>query len=557
MTYAQKANRYIADVLEGRVPACRWVRLACERQKADLARKSFRWKFAEDKANRVCAFVEGLPHVEGKWTGDIRLEDWQCFLLTTVFGWIGRKSGTRRYRTAYIEVARKNAKSTLSAAVDLYMLTADGENGAQVYSAATTRDQARIVFSTAQKMARRTPDLLAHFGVDVNAHTVSVLSTGSKFAPLSSEGDTLDGLNVHCASIDELHAHRTRDVWDVLETATGARTQSLIWAITTAGVNQTGICYEQRSYVTRILDGAIDDDTYFGIIYTLDEGDEWKDEANWVKANPNYGVSVFAEDMQRLAKKASQTAAAVNNFLTKRLNVWVHASAALFDMEAWKRAAVPGLDESEWSKFPCFAAADLADSKDITATVKVYRRDDGAFPQFAAFGRYYLPEDAVENSANSQYSGWERDGHLIATSGPSTDYKRVASDILADFEALDVRELCFDPYNHRFIADPLEEGGIGESQLCKFPQVRSKMSPAIKELDTAILNGRIAHNGDPVLTWALSNVVGQYDAQENVMAEKERPENKIDPAIALIMAFARAADSTESAFERRGMVVLG
>jgi len=557
VTGVQRASRYMADVLAGRVVACKWVKLACQRQKGDLGRKSFRWKFAEDRANRVCAFVECLPHVEGKWTGPIKLEDWQCFILATVFGWIERKSGTRRFRTAYIEVARKNAKSTLSAAIDLYMLTADGENGAQVYSAATTRDQARIVFSTAQKMARRTPELLEHFGAEVNAHTVSVLATGSKFAPLSSEGDTLDGLNVHMASIDELHAHRTRDVWDVLETATGARTQSLIWAITTAGVNQTGICYEQRSYVTRLLESAIQDDTYFGIVYTLDDGDEWTDEAMWAKANPNYGVSVMADDMQRLAKKAMQTPAAVNNFLTKRLNVWVQAAAALFDLESWKKAAVPGLDESDWASYPCFIAVDLADSKDITAAVKVYRRDDRGGAKFAAFGRYYLPEDTVEASANSQYQGWARDGKLIATDGPSTDYERVTSDLLADFEALDVREVCFDPYNHRFIADPLQKAGIGEGQLCKFQQSVPKMSPAIKGLVDAILNGAIAHNGDPVLMWALSNVVGKYDHQENVMACKERPENKIDAAVALIMAFARASAVDESAFERRGMVVLG
>jgi Phage terminase-like protein, large subunit len=227
-----------------------------------------------------------MPHIKGEWAGrPIALEAWQIFILTAVFGWY-RKTGRRRFRTVYIEVPRKNAKSTLSSGVALYMLTADAEPGAEIYSAATTRDQARIVFDDARKMAAMEPGFRQRYGVHVLAHSIYEVLNGGKFAPLSAEGSTLDGLNIHFAVVDELHAHKTRAVYDVLETATGARAQSLIWNITTAGSDRAGICYEQRTYVTALLNTVLhrhdglgypikgsrgEDDTYFGIIYTIDD----------------------------------------------------------------------------------------------------------------------------------------------------------------------------------------------------------------------------------------------------------------------------------------------
>lgn len=255
VSFPARATRYARAVVAGRIPACSWVKAACARHLADLRRRAFPYRFDPEAATRICAAIELLPHIKGRWAGTpIRLEDWQIFVVASVFGWLRRADGKRRFRLVYIEVPRKNAKSTLSAAVGLYALALDGEAGGEVYSAATTRDQARIVFATAQEMARKSADFRRTCGVEVPAHLILQPATGSKFAALSAEDNTLDGLNSHVAIIDELHAHRTRGVYDVLETSTGARSQPLLWIITTAGVDRAGICYEVRNYVCKVLE---------------------------------------------------------------------------------------------------------------------------------------------------------------------------------------------------------------------------------------------------------------------------------------------------------------
>ena len=286
--YWTAAEQYIEGVVNGQILACKWVQLACERAISDLKRSrtaAFPFRFDVTLADRVCSFIELLPHVKGsKWAGDpIRLQPWQIFILGSVFGWVRKRNGLRRFRTAYLELPRKQGKSCLSSAVALYMLCEDGEKGAEIYSAATTRDQAKIIFSDAQQMARQTPELREHYRLTVNAHNLNVIETGSKFEALSAEADTLDGLNTHCALIDELHAHRTRAVFDIIESSTAARAQPLLWMITSAGSDRAGICYEQRTYVTKILDRVIEDETYWGIIYTIDSLDNWQDEDSWKK----------------------------------------------------------------------------------------------------------------------------------------------------------------------------------------------------------------------------------------------------------------------------------
>jgi len=272
VTYTERAHKYARGVVSGEILAGKYVKQACQRQLDDLERwkgKNQPYRFDESAADFVCGFIECLPHIKGEWARQgrtIDLEAWQCFILCTVFGW-KRADGTRRFRTAYTEVARKNAKSTLSSGVGLYMLVGDGEPGAEVYSGATTRDQARIVWDDARRMAQKTATF-RELGIKTHAHAITN-DDGGSFKALSAEAKNLDGLNIHCAIIDELHAHRTREVWEVLETGTGARAQPLIWAITTAGSDRSGICYEQRAYVLKILDRATEDETYFGIVYAV------------------------------------------------------------------------------------------------------------------------------------------------------------------------------------------------------------------------------------------------------------------------------------------------
>lgn len=403
--YIAIAERYVKDMVSGKIPACQWTVKACRRQMDDVEKsksREFPFRFDKEKASRICRFIEMLPHIKGEWARHgscIELQPWQVFILTTMFGWVRRDTGLRRFRIAYVEVPRKNGKSTFSSGVALYCLCLDAESGAEIYSAATTRDQAKIVWQDAWHMVEKSPGLKKAFGVSTTARAISQISTASRFQALSAEGNSLDGLNIHCAIVDELHAHRTRKVYDVLETASGARSQPLIWNITTAGSDRSGICYEQRIYLTKVLDGVVGDDTYFGIIYTIDEGDDWSNPKSWEKSNPNFGVSVFPDDLERLCLKAQKMPSAQNNFLTKRLSVWVNADIALFSIAAWESCADPSLFIEQFLHEPCWIGIDLAPRHDFSELLALFQRGD----HYYVFARHYLSEQEVEESDNSAW----------------------------------------------------------------------------------------------------------------------------------------------------------
>jgi phage terminase large subunit-like protein len=535
------ADQYARDVVADAIPGCKWTKAACQRQLDDLKRSKTdpTWPFYydEEAADKICIFVELLPHIKGKWAGGlIKLEPWQKFILCTVFGWKHRETHLRRFTKAYVEVPRKNAKSTTSSGVGLYMEAADEEPGAEVYSAATTRDQAKIVFNVAQQMARRTAGLRKHYGVTVGSHAITVLETASKFEALSADAGTLDGLNVHCGIIDELHAHKTRHVYDVIETATGSRSQPLIWSITTAGSNRTGICYEIRTYITKILDNRFEDDTYFGIIYSIDDTDDWTDPAVWRKANPNFGISVNADDFTAKARKAQRTASALNNFLTKHLNVWVNADTAWLDVRDIDKCANPDLTIDDFEKQPCIWAGDLASKIDLAATVLLFRRIVSGKPHFYAFSKNYLPELAVEESDNSQYPGWVETERIVTTPGAIIDFEYIENDLKELRSRFQIVEVAYDPSQATQFSTRMAAEGFTMVELV---QNVKNLSEPMKELEAIIIDGRFHFDGDPVLSWALSNVVCHRDAKDHIYPRKERPENKIDPAVALIMAVAR------------------
>lgn len=559
--YGAIALEYARKVVEGTIAACKLAIAACERQLRDLERQQtpgFPFRYEPERGARVCRFLERLPHIKGRWKSPtIQLQAWQIFIVMTVFSWVWataaaadpglrEKDGNRRFRTSYTEVPRKNAKSTKSAGIGLYMLGPDGELGAECYSAATTKDQARIVFDVARAMAKRTPQLCKAIGIVPGQHALTVPTTDSVFKALSSDDDSLEGLNPHLAVVDELHAHKTRGVYDVLETATGSRMQSLLWIITTAGSNRAGVCYEVRTYLTKILDGSAVDETFFGIIYTIDDGDDWAEPAVWAKANPNYGVSVFPDDIARLCRKAQELPSAQPNFLTKRLNVWVNADSPWMDMRRWDACADPKLSIDQFAGEECFAALDLASNVDIAARVDLFRREiqekqkDGSLEprtHYYAFGRFYLPEDVLEESDNSQYAGWERAGRIIATDGNVIDQNRIQDDLRLSKDVQLFRELAYDPFQAtKFATELLEEG---------FPMVEmgatvKNFSAPMKELEALVKAGRLHHDGDPVFAWMVSNVVCHVDRKENVFPVKQTSKNKIDGAVALIMAMGRA-----------------
>lgn len=553
--YLDCAVTYIHKVLAGEIPACKWTKAACRRQLDDWEAAerdpTFPFEWRPDKAEHVCRFLELMPHIKGEWAGKtIDLDLWQIFILTTVFGWY-RKTGKRRFRTVYIEVPRKNAKSTLSSGVALYMLTADAEPGAEIYSAATTRDQARIVFDDARKMATMEAGFRQRYAVRVLAHSIYEILNGGKFSPLSAEGSTLDGLNIHFAVVDELHAHKTRAVYDVLETATGARSQSMIWNITTAGTDRAGICYEQRTYVTGLLNTVLqrhnglgypikgsrgEDDTYFGIIYTIDDTDDWANENCWAKANPNYGVSVYPDDVRRLADKAIKTASARPNFLTKRLNVWVNAASAWMDMRRWDDCADPTLTPEQFAACKCVIALDLASKKDIADKVILFEREEQGITHYYAFASHYLPEEAAQEEANSQYAGWAESGWLITTPGNVTDFDSIEEDLGEDLAAYQVAEIPYDPWQATQLANNMAKKS---APMVEYRQTVQNMSEPMKQFEALVLSRRFHHNGDPVLTWMVSNVVAHLDAKDNIYPRKDSEEKKIDGVVAIIMGLGR------------------
>jgi phage terminase large subunit-like protein len=527
-------------VKAGTIPACKFVKQAVERQRRNLRTwaTSGPYLFDEEEAGEWCEFAEELPHIKGPLAGqNIRLEGWQCFILTTVFGWRKRSTGTRRFRRVYIEVPRGNAKSTLSSGVGLKAAFADGEGGAEVYSAATTRDQARIVFKDAQAMARRRPELCRELGVEVLAHDIVQSSTASKFTALASDSNSLDGLNIHFAAVDELHAHKTREVYDVLETGTGKRPQSMLWSITTAGSDRAGICYELRTYTTKVLSGVIEDESHFGIIYTIDDGDDWTDETSWRKANPNWGVSVQPDVVAQLAAKAMQMPAAQANFKTKHLDVWVNADQAWMDMRAWDRCADADLTLEQFAGETCYVGLDLASKTDIAARVVVFPKVIDGQAHYYLFGRYFLPEQAIDDGRNSQYRGWATQDLVTVTPGDVLDFQAVEDDVLAISSAHQVAEVAYDPWQATQLAQRLQANG---ATTVEFRNTVGNFSAPMKELDALARSGRLHHNGDPVLTWMVSNVVCHTDAKENIYPRKERPENKIDGVIAAITALGRA-----------------
>lgn len=564
ITFPARAKRYAHAVVAGEIVAGKWAKAACQRFIDDLARQATGWpyRFDDEAASRVCEFMELLPHVEGEWGKPIwvngvkqyrkiALEDWQVFILANLFGWLEKNSGLRRFRRGYEEVARKNAKSTLSAGIALYMLAADGEAGAQVYSFATKKDQAKIVWKTARAMLQREPDF-GELGLSENTRAIFNTETNSEFIPLARDSGSLDGLNTHCFIGDELHAQKDRGLYDVVDSSTGARSQPLGFGITTAGSDRGGICYEQRSYACKILNSTLrehdglgykiegsyaEDDSFFCIIFTIDAEDDWQDESVWIKANPNLGVSVKLDDMRASCRKAQSMASAQPEFKTKRLNIWVNADSAWMDMRKWDACADESLSIDQFEGLECIAAHDLASKVDIAAKVRLFWRDIDGHRHYYAFGRFYLNERAIEEGTNSQYLGWVEAGHLISTPGDVTDFGVIEDDFKEDAKRFTIIEAPYDPFqatqfSQRMIAQNLPMVEVGATV--------KNFSEPMKWLEALVLQGRFHHDGNPVLSWMVSNTVCHRDAKENIFPRKEREENKIDGLVAVVMCLNRA-----------------
>lgn len=549
--FVRAAEKYARDVVEGKIVACKMVKLACQRHLDDRKRKSspsFPYLFDPAKAERVARFLQKLPHTKGKWAGrkmKVKLEPWQLFSVCIPFGWVHRKTKFRRFRVIVIFVPRKNGKSIIAGGVGLYMFCADDEFGAEVYSGATTEKQAWEVFRPAKLMVERTNPLREHFDIDVNASNMVRLEDGSRFEPVI--GKPGDGASPSCALIDEYHEHHDSSLFDTMETGMGARDQPVLLVITTAGSNIGGPCHELVRDAEKMLEkvpGA-DQPDLWAMLYSIDKGDDWTDPANMIKANPNYGVSVGADYLQARLRAAMQSPRKQSVFRTKHLNEWVGAKSAWLNMLRWGEAK-PRKSLAELENRPCFIGLDLASKIDVVAAVLLFPpvADD---PVWHVHGRYYLPEARVieADDVNAQrYDEWDKLGLLTLTDGEVIDFE-VIKDDLREFQGrFDVQQIGYDPWQATQLAQEMERESM---TMVEVGATVRNFSEPMKELEKLVTQRLMAHGGCPVLSWMASNVVAQIDAKENIYPRKERPENKIDGIVALIMALGRALSTMDEA----------
>lgn len=530
-------HQYMRDVLDGTVLSCKYAILAVERQKNDLERqkgRDFPYFFDEKHADKMLALVGLMRHTKGKWKDKpFDLQPNQAFRLACVFGWLRKDDGMRRFRRAYVEVARKNGKSEESAAIML--LTLLTEPGApEVYSAATTKDQASISFRAAKAMAKNLKKDSPSINKIIHAYLYSVvnLDTDGFIKALASDADTLDGASPDTAIIDEYHAHKTSDVLDVLESGMGSREQPLLYIITTAGFNLESPCYTLRRQAIQILQGILVDDTFFSIIYTIDEEDDWKDKRFWIKANPSLGRTPLINSMESLFTKAMNGGeSAANGFKTKNLNVWVRSTKGWVKDEVWMSAP---RQKADMTGRIAYGGIDLASTADFSALSLFFPAIDGEEAHHLKWW-FWLPEDAFEKRAVlfPIFREWLADGYIHLCPGAVMDYgliERTVKQAMADY---DIRVIGIDPANAFQLRVKLEGDGV---PMQVFSQGIMHMSHPTKELERLVNLGRIDHDENPVARWMVGNVEVWRDANDNIKLHKAKSTEKIDGVVASVIA---------------------
>lgn len=548
---------YAHSVVDGKIIACKWHKLATQRHLNDLQRigsKDFPYVWNPElnnnqgkpyrPAERICKFAELMPHIKGDWAARgelIKLGDWQIFILGSIFGWVHKDTGKRRFRVADVIVPRKNAKSTLAAVIGLYMLGPDEEFGAEIYSGATSQDQALEVFRPALLMARATPRFCQKYGVTPNASNLSIIENNSKFEPVI--GKPGDGASPSCAIVDEYHEHKTAELFDTMQTGMGARSQPLILVITTAGSDISGPCYLHQNGLQKILEGVVDNDQRFGIIFTVDDDDDWTSEIALRKANPNFGVSVDDEFLKLQQRDAIDDPRKQNVFKTKHLDIWVAAASPwlnLFNLQAAGDSSL-SFDQEEWDG--SIIGADLASKQDIASSLTLCWKGSAENRHYYAFSKNYVPEVALEKPENAHYQAWAHAGHLIATPGTMISLTQIEEDIKETTRAIGCREFAKDPWGGHQMGANLEEEGI---TVVDIPQQVRYLSDPMKEIAALIDAGRFHHDGNPAFVWMMSNVEVKEDRNGNIFPRKSRASNKIDAALATIVAMNRAMASVET-----------
>ena len=547
---------------------CRWIRFAASRYVKDrrrAAEKGGPFKFSLIHAREVCNFIEQLPHVEGKWeTRTIVLHPAHIFFLVNLFGFRSL-DGTRRFTSALFAVARKNAKSTLSAAIMLYCLCYEPEPGPQVISAATTGDQARIIFNIARRMVEQTQDLRAAFDLEVFANAITNWQVGGNFRPINAHASTQDGLNPSHVAVDEIHAHKTHDLLNVLQSAAGARLNALWLYTTTEGYETPGPWPEMRHYAQQILNGILEVDHFFVLIFALDDqvgqpgdpnylpADEDFDESKWPKANPLMDVNpILQREIRKAAIDAKQMPGRHAEFKIKRLNRASSVAQGWTNLIKWKACGGP-VDLDRLREYPCWGGLDLAATSDLAAYRLVWRLDEGYYTK----GWRWVPRVAVKNRTERglvPYAGWIQAGHLIEAGDEIIDYDAIFDVIVRSTKDFNVQKIGYDDWNVKQILKRLLDVNVPMQEFIQGPK---SFHPAMKRLEEVYVTGKLHHGADPVLAWCASNLVARTDVNMNTAPDKKKSVEKIDDMVALLMAIGVSlGDDESSVYEGRGVLAL-
>ena len=530
---------YARAVVTGKVVSGKLVKLACQRHLDDLINgkaRGLRWD--ADAARHAIEFFGHLRHSTGEWANQpFELQPWQAFVIGSLFGW-KRADGLRRFRTAYVEVARKNGKSVLLAGAALYALIADGEPGSHVYAAATTRDQARIVFGEAERMIDASPPLRARVTRTVN--NLAVMATSSWFRPLSADASKMDGLNVHFAAVDEVHEHPNAEIIQKLNTATGSRRQPLIFEITTAGHDRQSVCWQHHEFSVKALEGSVPtdaSDTWFAFIATIDEDDDWTNPAVWIKANPSLGVTVKVDDLKRQVEEAREMPAQQNAIRRLRLNQWTEQVTRWIDMQVWADGA-EAFDEEDLVGRSCYGGLDLARVNDLSSLALVFPPEQSD-ESVKIIWRHWCPEDDILRRSRrdrAPYTVWRDQGWLVATEGNTTDFRFIEAEILDLARRFNILDVAYDRTFAGELVRNLQDEGIN---MVEFGQGFISMGPAAAEFMRLLIGRELQHGGNPVATWCSSNVTVRRDPAGNEKPDKERSTERIDAVVSAVMAVGR------------------
>ncbi|MDE1161919.1 MAG: terminase large subunit [Acidobacteriaceae bacterium] len=531
--YANEATAYCKRVVSGGIVSSKWIKLACQRHIEDLQQVDSRWHYDATQVNRACAFIESLTLESGQ---RFLLSDWQIWLTASLMGWVDNE-GLRKYIEAYIVVAKGNGKSPWAAAMSLLFTFGLNVPKAEAYCGAMSLQQSDEVHRVARHFVESNPAFAA---INVIAQKKSIFSlSGSRFQPVIGRGR--HGSRPLLAVLDEYHQAITDDLYGTFKTGCNKTVNSLLLTITTAGVaSSASPCYQLQDRAIKAVDGSMPDERFFTAIYAADGSVEWTSETALRMANPNLGISNDAEKIRLAIKDATRNPAHANNVKAMHLNIWSTAAASWMNMTAWSKCFDPTLTADSVKHLPCWIGSDLASKLDLSACVRLYRDDtQGDRPHYYALCRAYLPEERINLPENTHYQAWVEQQHLSATPGSSLDYAMLEADALADIAINQVREIPYDPrYADQWSQRVSELSGVTRIDV---PPSSAVLSPAMKELEAAVADGRFHHDGNPVLTWCMSNVLTRETAAGNyTMPDKSRPENKIDVAVALFIAMTRA-----------------